>query len=112
MSNGGKKKNGAKKKWFKWPKWSLRKIALKKVPEVSIPFALLVTSLVFLIGFVAVLAQMLKTEDFLYQKIDQGNNQVQTLELKIDQLREENANQQKWLDNLNIRIEYYAPDNQ
>ncbi|MBU0646511.1 hypothetical protein KJ611_03510 [Patescibacteria group bacterium] len=116
MPNGGKSgkagSGSAGKKRFTWPKWSLRTISLKKVPEVSMPFALLVTSLVFLIGFVAVLAQQLKTEDFLYQQFDRSYGQVETLQIKIDGLREENARQQRWLDNLNIRIEYYAPPNQ
>lgn len=116
MPNGGKsgkaRSGFAGKKWLKMPKWSLRKISLKKVPEVSLPFALLVTSLVFLIGFVAVLAQLLKTEDFMYHQFQRSHAQAETLQQKIDGLREENANQQRWLDNLNIRIEYYAPPNQ
>ena len=84
----------------------------KRLHPVSLPFALLVTSLVFLIGFVAVLAQLLKTEDFMYQQFNRSSQQIETLQTKIDALRQENRDQQFKLDNLNIRVEYYAPNNQ
>jgi hypothetical protein len=81
----------------------------RKWPAVSAPFALLTACLIMLIGFVAVLAQLFKTEDYLYWQFGRTGDQIETLRIKTDELKEQNRDLKQKLDNFNVRIEYYVP---